>query len=305
MNQTDNYCPYDITSDSSEFGLVSEQLDCAFGKLFVVRSERTTNVVTLFLHGVGGTWASWTPLLRAAKATSTELGDIIFVDVPGFGQSENKLGHLQAAVLGVELLRVIKTLGWDEVKLVGHSMGGFLALDIAAKQPERIKSVAVISGTYLSIVESVQHPFKTLVRQPGAAISYSSMVLLSKLGPLAGVLLRHSSNTRIYLKVLTKTFAHPELLKQSVLDSIAYNIRPKIFALAAQNGKNYRSVQEWSKIRVPFKALFGARDRLVPVTDMKRLEANLNNVQISCLADTGHFAHVERPIETLKWLYGE
>ena len=304
MIPTDNYCPYDITSDPAEFGLVSEFINCKFGKLFIVRSEQRNNVATLFLHGVGDTWSSWTPLLQAARNT-VELGDVILVDLPGFGRSENTLGHLRASVVGAELLSIIEALGWNEVNLVGHSMGGFLALDIAANGHPVIKSVSVISGTYLSIIESVQHPFKTLFRQPGTSLVYSSMILLAKLGSFARWLLQHSSRSKLFLKVLANSFAHPEQLKRSVVDGLVSNIRPKAFTLAAQNGRQYEPELEWGKITVPFKALFGATDRLVPIADMRRLDGSLNNIQTHCVADAGHFAHVERPKETLNWLYGK
>src|SRR4030095_5302521 len=69
-----DYCPYDLSDDPAEFGLVRDRLSTRFGQMLVLRSpERRTDEATLLLHGVGATWTTWTPLLRAAGDSTAEM----------------------------------------------------------------------------------------------------------------------------------------------------------------------------------------------------------------------------------------
>lgn len=304
MPPDNSYCPYDIVAEPAVFGLHEEYLASAFGNMHVVRSERRHSTVTLFLHGVGGTWASWTPLLQAAQS-STDLGDILLIDLPGFGQSENRLGHLRAEVVGTELVRLIQAMGWRDIRLVGHSMGGFLALDMAAHAPATVSSVSVIAGTYLSIVAGVQHPLRTFIHAPRTSLAYFIMVLAASLGPISNWLLNKIKDSQLFLVLLSTTFAHPKKLKQTVIHAIALNARPRAFLLAAQNGKGYQPEQEWAKITIPLRALFGDMDALVPPADRYRLKKSVPHLRATHLPDIAHFAHIERPHDTLRWLQAE
>jgi pimeloyl-ACP methyl ester carboxylesterase len=302
---TEDYCPYDIVNDLADLDLMAGHYEIDFGRLFFVRSRaRRSPSVRLFLHGVGGTWASWSPLIQQTRHDALDLGDCIFVDLPGFGRSENRLGQLHAAAVGKALLDAVCSEGWQEVNLVGHSMGGFLALDMASRADQRIKSCSIISGAYFSIIETVQAPLRTLKRDPNAAVAYLSLSALAYLGPLGPRLMETANDVHAMPFLLRNTVAHPALLRPSVLDNMARNMRPRSFLLAAQNGKGYNPFSQWSKITVPLYALFGSADHLVPpVPDAERLGRVQPQARIDIVEDVGHFAHIERPARTVELLF--
>src|SRR2546423_3740257 len=98
------YCPFDIDNNPAALGLIADTADTPFGKMYVARTPvRTNDTATFFLHGVGSSWTTWSPLLRAAQARGTPPTDVILVDLPGFGRSENRLDHLESLQVAAAL----------------------------------------------------------------------------------------------------------------------------------------------------------------------------------------------------------
>lgn len=111
------YAPYDTITEPAKLGLTQTVTSTPFGNFYCVHSHRTSDEVTLFLHGVGGTWATWTPLVQCANAFNVVLGDVLLVDLPGFGASENRQPELKATAVGDMLMTVATQLGWNKVRL--------------------------------------------------------------------------------------------------------------------------------------------------------------------------------------------
>ena len=149
-------------------GLLSQATPSVFGPLHVVApAKRGSTEVVLFLHGFRSSWTVWKPVMLAMDKAGYLAGrDRIAVDLPGFGQSLNQLDHLDAAVIGAELLRIVGELGYERIRLVGHSMGGFLTLDMASRFPERIVSVHVVAGSYFRLIRLSNQPLLGWPRNP-------------------------------------------------------------------------------------------------------------------------------------------
>ncbi len=85
----------------------------------------------LLLHGIGHRWQMWTPLLDSLGRDF----DVVAVDLPGFGLSARLPSNVTITVeAAVEVLeRCMDELGWDRAHLVGNSLGGWLALELAKR----------------------------------------------------------------------------------------------------------------------------------------------------------------------------
>ncbi|MEC3975232.1 alpha/beta fold hydrolase [Amycolatopsis sp. H20-H5] len=305
MTRSDGYFPYELEPAPSRFGLVRDVDAGPFGELHFVRSERRSgDQVTLFLHGVANDWTTWTPLLTHAEQRRVALGDVILVDLPGFGRSQNTKGSLDSREVGAALLAVVTACGYSSCRLVGHSMGGFLALDMASRGDGRISSVHLVAGAYFSVIETVQSPWLSLVKIQKVAIAYWMQSVLAGLGATGLKLVRLSRRAHILPLALRGFLAHPWRARKSFLVSLANCMRPDSFVLAAQNGVDYDPYQQWSKIKCPIFAVFGAADRLVPPTDMVKLRSIHADAETFLVGDAAHFPHVERPHETLAGLFG-
>lgn len=281
--------PFTIDTDPSSIGLVSQTTETAFGQLHIVGpAQRQSDEAMLFLHGFGSSWSVWTPLIKAARSRGL-LGreDIILVDLPGFNKSDNRKGHLKSAEVGRELLGVLQKRGYTSVRVVGHSMGGFLALDIAARNPEVVTSVHVVSGTYLALMRAVRQPLKSTVRDPSASFFYFMQKFFSS-SPAAA-------------KLANDYIAKSKLVKGKPL----YTLGGPAFKYASQNAIGYDSHQMWGTINMPVYAVFGARDRLVSQKDMKEFQAILPQAKTTLIADTGHSSLVDWPHQVAAALFSE
>jgi pimeloyl-ACP methyl ester carboxylesterase len=96
----------------------------------------------LFLHGWHGSWRYWLPTIeRVAQEFRT-----YSFDFWGFGESRRK--HTDASIQNYtdQVIRFMDELGIDRVQLVGHSMGGMVALKTAINHPDRISRVAAVGA---------------------------------------------------------------------------------------------------------------------------------------------------------------
>lgn len=100
--------------------------------------------VIVLLHGFTGAKENWLPLM--ARLTDTHR--VIAPDLPGWGESDRIDGADYGAVAQAERVSAwLATLPEPPALLVGHSMGGHIAALVAAKHPEQIERLALLSAS--------------------------------------------------------------------------------------------------------------------------------------------------------------
>ncbi len=103
--------------------------------------------------------------------------DLVAIDLPGHGHSSHQSGHYSALDAAVQCLDVATALDWDTFHVIGHSLGGSLALMMAVAAPNRvlsttsIESAGPLSGEPIKFAERLQkaaddraHPKRFLSR---------------------------------------------------------------------------------------------------------------------------------------------
>jgi pimeloyl-ACP methyl ester carboxylesterase len=294
------YCPFDIESDPSRFKLTTRAIETRYGSVAArISKNRSSHTATLYLHGVGADWTTWSPILRAAAELRLETHDQIFIDLPGFGDSENKLGSLQISDVGAMLLSIVSDLGYSRVRIVGHSMGGFLTLDMASRHPEAIESIHLVAGPYFSILKSIQHPFLSFGYSPTVAATFGTQYLLSRTGEFGTIFFKTLYHLGIFRLLLFPFASHPFRLKPLIVKDLCYQQNPRALIQTAANADGYDANKQWGLIKCPIFAVFGIKDRLVPPTDMRRLIRCQPNAVCTMLDDVGHLLHIEQPFEVL------
>src|SRR5215470_18888884 len=96
----------------------------------------------ILLHGLGGFGRSWRQTIDALATRAT----VFAVDLPGFGRSAKpraiyRLGYFARALHGF-----LDALGVGQASLVGHSLGGAIAVTYALTHPSRVERLALVSA---------------------------------------------------------------------------------------------------------------------------------------------------------------
>lgn len=95
----------------------------------------------LLIHGVGGSWRNFTPMISALAAHH----DLIAIDLPGFGGSRPLPAGVEPtpARIAAEVAAFLDRIGIDRPFVCGHSLGGWIALELAAM--DRARAVVALA----------------------------------------------------------------------------------------------------------------------------------------------------------------
>jgi pimeloyl-ACP methyl ester carboxylesterase len=213
---------------------------------------------------------------------------IIVPDLPGYGRSSKDLTKPYNATLFVETIAaLIKKLDLNEVTLVGESIGGTIALALAAKMPERISHVfafnphdsmgSLIGGPIGSVVSYVgkytEEPFKP--RMPGLFRYILQAGFANK---------KNLSNDFVekLMTVPTKDERFPFVMKSLMQEAATW---PQMA------DREYPHISSG----IPTQVIYGDKDwspSYAPEQNRKRLP---KHVRFTTLKNTGHFSFLDNP----------
>jgi pimeloyl-ACP methyl ester carboxylesterase len=274
----------------------------------VVRASptRTGTTGTVLLHGAAGSWSTWTPLLDAARARGVEFTDLVIVDLPGWGDVplpdrplRNGRDSRTVDAYARAVTDVMRAFGYLEWNVVGHSLGGFLALHVASIEPVRTRSVGLVSPTTFAVASAAAHPVRRFSTLPAYSALLGVMAAGAPLRKAVGALLRGLDRVHLLRPIVAPLFAHPSLVPDSVIEALAREVRPDAFVVASRQAGAYDPVENWSRIICPVRSVRGERDAFVTAGDDRMLVLTVPGATASVLPATGHFGHIEAPYSVL------
>jgi pimeloyl-ACP methyl ester carboxylesterase len=301
----ESYAPFELITDADALGLATTTVSSPLGSCVARHpARRSSTRATLFLHGAAGSWTTWTPLLQAAAAHRIDLGDVVVFDLPGWGAATLADTTVDDPVFAIcSLVKdMAEELGYTEWDLVGHSLGGFIALHMASIWPQAVLSVGMVSGTTFSIIHSVEHPVRHFLELPGFTMLWRVMQFLAALGPAGPALVRGIGAIGILRPATFPLFRHWRAVPRSQGHALAVEVRPRSFVTAASVTKGYDADAHWTRIECPVRATKGDRDVFVTQDDLDRLGRLLPSSVRTVIPDCGHFGAVERPLAVLQAL---
>ena len=226
--------------------------------------EAGSGAPVLFLHGAGG--LNWYPMLEKLSADWR----VIAPEHPGFGRSSMPEWLAGVGDLAFFYLDVLATLGLDQVHLVGHSIGGWTAAEIAIRNTARLKSLALLAPAG---VASPDEP-------------YGDIFLWTPE--------EHARNS----------FFEPALGEERVraladadIDSLLQN-RAAAARLAWTPRLHNPQLRYWlHRIDVPTLLVWGTEDRVCPFSCHQTYMRGIPGAELFALPRSGHALHSERPVE--------
>lgn len=263
------------------------------GPVVVRTGRRTGETATILLHGAAGSWTTWTPLIAYADRRGVPLTDLVIPDLPGWGESADPYGGTaQIADVTAALVEIATARGYVRWRVIGHSLGGFLALDLAVREPDATTSVVLVSPTGPAVIDAVRRPLRGGIRLPWFAGMLWAMRTLAVIGSVAVVrALRAIGLLRLLSAPL---FADRSVVDATVIDAFADELRPAAFVRAARAAAQY-DVGEFGAIRCPVRSVRGQRDAFSSASDSSWFARTIPDFRELRIPDAGHFAAIESP----------
>ncbi|MGX8013666.1 acetoin dehydrogenase dihydrolipoyllysine-residue acetyltransferase subunit [Mesorhizobium sp. ORM8.1] len=122
------------------------QLDLPDGRRLRYLQVGDGGTAALLIHGFGGDLDAW-QMIQASLAVDRA---VYAIDLPGHGESTKEIRTGDLAELAETVLHAMDALGLERAHLVGHSLGGGTALQLALAHPGRVASLALIAPVGLA-----------------------------------------------------------------------------------------------------------------------------------------------------------
>ena len=249
----------------------------------------------LLLHGIGDSSASWIPLLRPLAERYT----VIAPDLLGHGESAKPRADYSVAAYANGMRDLLDVLGIDQATVVGHSLGGGVAAQLAYQHPTRVARLALVASG--GVAREV-NPFLRFASTPAADVLLPLLRLPpARLAAMAGIEVLRRSGTDLGRDA-------DELGR--VLDAL-----PDVAARGAFS-RTLRSVVDWRGQVVtmldrsylteamPVLLVWGEHDAVIPVAHGHLAHAAMPGSELVVFGEAGHFPHHQDPDRFVELLDG-
>ena len=237
----------------------------------------------LFVHGLSGCWQNWLENIPYFARSHR----VIAVDLPGFGASPMPPWELTIPAYGRFLRDFCERLGVDRCSLVGNSMGGFVATEVAITDPERVDDLTLVSAAGITWARARREPAEMLARVGRAA---APLVLRFELSAIR--------RPRIRELAFRGVFHDPNALRREMLwENVvpAFQSPGTFDSMRNLVGHDIRDRLE--EIGVPTLIVWGRNDRVVPIPAAFSYKKRIgDNAELIIFDQCGHVPQIERPV---------
>lgn len=242
-------------------------------KIRYLESGKENNNHVLFIHGIGSSADVW---LNIQDILSSDF-HTISLDLPGFGVSEKPLMNYTIKKFAEILIDFINQIGINDGKtsIVGHSLGGYIAVEIAIKNKPPIQRLVLIDSSGM-----LETPTPLLEKYFEAAMNPSE---------------------NLVKKVFEQMVADPTKISSKIVEVFISRINSPnakhAFKSTFENSVNTQI--ELSRLKLiddmSTLILWGEKDTVIPLVHSQKFKKAIKNSQISIILDTGHAPFVEKP----------
>lgn len=266
-----------VPDQATEEGPVPQTVDLTGHALRYLRHGDGGEPIVL-LHGFGGDLNNW---LFNHEALAAERA-VYAIDLPGHGGSSKDVSGGGVGVLADSVAGLASALGMSRVHLVGHSLGGAVALEAALSHPGLVGSITLVASAGL-----------------GSEINFNYV---------NGFI--ESARRRQLKPYLEELFGDPSLVTRQLVDDVLKfkrldGVDGALRAIAASfisNGEQtltYRDALD--HLDAPVQVIWGTEDRIIPASHADGLH---EHVAVHRIEGAGHMAMMEAPSEVNRAIAG-
>jgi pimeloyl-ACP methyl ester carboxylesterase len=230
----------------------------------------------LFVHGLLASSATWQEVLGPASAGRPAIA----VDMPGFGCSDRPWPYdYTAGAQARSLVEYLDARAIARAAIVGNSLGGAVAMLVAAEQPDRVTALVLVAPA-----------------TPEAPIGWAERALRTPV--LGEIALALANRPMVALGLRHRLFANSGRVAEQAIDDAWFPLtvrgtRRAALAAIRTDPRPYRGLE--ARVRVPSLIVWGREDRLIPVGEAERLRARIPGSRVVLIPDAGHLPQREQP----------
>ena len=224
----------------------------------------------VFAHGLGGNHLTWWQQVPHFQDQYTCL---TFAQ-RGFGRSTVQEGGPRPEAFADDLAALIDHLGFEDVRLVAQSMGGWTCLEYALRRPERVRAL-VMADT----VGTLMHPESERLIAENAAANPRSAQFSGGAHPACGERMFREQPALHFLYTQVSGLTDPPP---------PADFRDRLAALRT------RPADQVAKLRMPVLCIAGAEDTVIPPGAVKVLASVIPGARYVSVPEAGHSVYWER-----------
>jgi pimeloyl-ACP methyl ester carboxylesterase len=248
--------------------------------------DKGAGPAVLFIHGLLGSHRNWAHLVDELDSQHR----VIVPDLFGHGMSAKPMGDYSLGAHAATLRDLLDRLDIDTVTVVGHSLGGGIAMQFCYLFPERVERLALVASGGLGRTVS---PLLRSATLPGAEWV---------LPVLASQWVRGSVDTvgRVLSLAGWRAGADARIAWEGFASlSDADSRRAFLATTRAVMDPGGQSISAHDHLPalspIPTLVVWGARDRLIPAGHAERARGAFDGAQVEIFEAAGHFPHLEEP----------
>ncbi|SPP92893.1 alpha/beta fold hydrolase [Bradyrhizobium vignae] len=241
-------------------GPTSEVVD--IGGVRIGLQKHGSGQALIFLHGANGV-GPWLPFFEKLSSAY----QLFVPDHPAFGRSDSPDWIRSVSDLAMFYLDFIEQMNLDKVHLVGTSLGGWVAAELAVRNASRLASLTLVAPAGIRVKGTPVADFFIWSPEEATRELFFDQAIADR---LLGM-----KFTDEQIEVQTKNrFA-----------ATRYAWQPRMFN---------PDLEKWlHRIKVPTQVIWGQDDKLIPVAYAKRWGERIPHAQLSLLEKCGHLPHIE------------
>lgn len=229
--------------------------------------EGSGDEAVVLIHGYGGHLGTW--LFNQQELAKGRR--VIALDLPGHGESSKDVGNGNLELLASAVLGLMDELGLATAHLIGHSMGGAVAMQIAATDPERVVSLGLIASAGLGREINAQY-----LRNFAKSSSRREMkTCLQDLFASSSLVTRQLVDETLKLKRLDGVEAALMQIADNLLDGDEQRVNLH---------------DTLASVNRPVLVLWGSQDRVIPANHAESLPGG---VKSKVIEGAGHMVQME------------
>lgn len=224
----------------------------------------------LLLHGLGSSTLDWEPQIAAFSLRY----QVVAVDLRGHGQSDKPAGPYSIAGFAADIAALISQLGLGPMDVVGISMGGMVAFQLAVDAPEHVRSLVIINS-------GPEFPSHTLK---------AKLLIQSRL-----LMLKFMGMRRLGTAIARRLFPAPEheSLRHMFVDRFSSN-DPRAYEESVRAIARFSVAERLEEICCPVLVVSSDRD-YTPVSAKQAYLPRMASATLIVIRDAGHACNLDQP----------